>query len=265
VRDRLKAALRRLRLLATARRFRDGVRAARWAWRDIRPQTGPDGLPLPPLRLIMLVTGIPNIEWFLESGRLAALWIREILSRNGVDIEDLNNLLDFGCGCGRVVRQWKGLQTEIHGCDYNARLVHWCERTLPFASFKNNALIPPSPYTDSRFDFLYAISVFTHLPRELQRPWMEELARIVRPGGHLLVTTHGEHYLGMLADEERRAFERGELVIRDEDAAGSNVCGAYHPPQYVRDILAQGLELREFVPKGALGSPWQDVYLLRKP
>jgi hypothetical protein len=94
---------------------------------------------------------------------------------------------------------------------------------------------------------------------------MNELARIVRPGGHLLLTTHGEHYLGALNEDERRAFERGELVVREEEAGGSNVCGAYHPPGYVRDTLARGLELREFAPKAALFSPRQDVYLLRKP
>jgi hypothetical protein len=43
-------------------------------------------------------------------------------------------------------------------------------------------------------DCIYAISVFTHLSAELQDLWMKELRRIVRPGGHLLITTHGESF-----------------------------------------------------------------------
>ena len=51
----------------------------------------------------------------------------------------LETMLDFGCGCGRILRWWASLKDscEIWGCDYNADLIAWCQRRLSyFAQFK---------------------------------------------------------------------------------------------------------------------------------
>ena len=53
-------------------------------------------------------------------------------------------------------------------------------------------------------------------------------------------------------------------MVRHDDRPGSNVCGAYHPEAHVRERLARGFSVVEFVPKGALGNPWQDRWLLRR-
>jgi ubiquinone/menaquinone biosynthesis C-methylase UbiE len=64
-----------------------------------------------------------------------------------------------------------------------------------FAQFEVNGLAPPLAYEANHFDFIYALSVFTHLPESLQTAWMSELARVLKPGGYLLMTTHRECYL----------------------------------------------------------------------
>jgi SAM-dependent methyltransferase len=162
------------------------------------------------------------------------------------------------------VRNWSGLPADIHGCDVDPRLVSWCGDHLPFGHFDVNRLSPPLPYPDDRFDLVYALSVFTHLPEALQRAWIAELRRVVRPGGWLLITTHGARYVSELTPSERLRFEAGALVVRHEERAGTNVCGAYHPPAWVRSRLTERLELIEHVPEGAAGNPWQDLYLLRR-
>lgn len=93
---------------------------------------------------------------------------------------------------------------------------------------------------------------------------MHELRRVIRPGGYLLLTTHGEHYLHELTGDERRRFQAGLPVVRRDDRPGSNVCGAYHPEAHVREQLANGFLVIEFAPKGAIGNPWQDLWLLRR-
>src|SRR5438445_365600 len=82
---------------------------------------------------------------------------------------------------------------------------------------------------DRQFAVVYALSVFTHLPEPLQNAWMQEIRRVVRPGGHVIFTTHGAHYLNELDPDDRKRFASGQLVIKREDRPGSNVCGAYHP------------------------------------
>ena len=177
------------------------------------------------------------------------------------------SLLDFGCGCGRVLRHWAGLEgPAIHGSDYNERLVGWCAANLPFVTASVNELAPPLRYEDGQFDLVYAISVFTHLPHDLERAWIDELSRITAPGGLLLLTTHGDSYADRLDADERATYDSGEPVVRWPGVAGSNLCTTFHPESYIRTRLAPGLELLEHTPDGGtLGSREQDLVVFRKP
>lgn len=224
-----------------------------------------DGLPLPPPGLIFAVARTPSERWYLDSGAAAAGSIRASLARHGASVEQAGALLDFGCGCGRVLRHWAGLPVEAHGSDLNGRAIAWCRDALPFARVGTNGLAPPLDQPDGRFGLVYALSVLTHLPEELGEAWLRELVRVLRPGGHLLLTLHGERYLDRLTGPEQARFRAGELVVRRPGIAGSNLCTVFHPEQYVRERLAAGLELLELVPGGAAGNPVQDLVLLRKP
>ena len=158
-----------------------------------------DGLPYPPPEMVRLVAGISTphrfYQRFIQGGAQVANRIIELLSHaTGCSIERNDAVLDFGCGCGRVMRWWKDLEgPRLHGTDYNPYLVDWCRRNLPFADFSVNDLEPGLDFPDGEFDLVYSYSVFTHLPREMQRPWLDELVRVTRPGGHLVLTFHGEH------------------------------------------------------------------------
>jgi SAM-dependent methyltransferase len=255
-------ALGRLGLLRPA--FRAYERAS--SFRQGRtPPEADDGLPVPPASLIVRVAGTPDVEWFLRGGRLAAGSIRAALWRQRRRIEELETLLDFGCGCGRVTRNWVALrETDVFGSDMSDEAIEWCRRNLPFATFEPNGLAPPLPFETARFDLVYGLSVFTHLPEELQLLWMREVERVLRPGGLLILSTHGEHYVPRLTGDERERFEAGEVVVRWEEVAGTNLCTAFHPPSYVRDRLAAGFEPLDFVAEGAKGNPHQDLFVFRR-
>ncbi len=202
---------------------------------------------------------------FLGSSQIHGELIRSVVEESGSHIEDLGAILDFGCGYGRVLREWWRLpRTRVFGCDIDPKAVEWCNSKLPFAEVTANHLAPPLPYEGSSFDLVYALSVFTHLSESLQRPWIEECMRVLRPAGLLLFSTLGEHYvsLGRLTDSERLSFRDGNIVVLFDTSAGTSLCSAYHPYEYVRRELASGFELVLVRPAAADG---QDVYLLRKP
>lgn len=172
--------------------------------------TAADGLPLPPPRLRVLVSGTPDVPYFLSSGQAQTDLLIALLQRHGADVRDMGALLDFGCGCGRLARWWSTLAgPEIHGCDYNATLAAWCREHLPFMQAQVNDLEPPLPYAKQSFDFVYALSIFTHLPDRLQNAWLAELGRVIRPGGHLFLSVHGADVTDRLSDSERKRFDAG--------------------------------------------------------
>lgn len=223
------------------------------------------GPTIPPSRLIRLVAGTEDVSWFLNGGELAARAITQTLERHGIALRAFDAILDFGCGCGRVVRQWADLQGPvIHGTDYNPDMIRWCRANLPFARFHLNGLDRGIPVEAECFDFIYSLSVFTHLSEELQHFWIKELSRVLRPGGFLFVTLHGDIYLPQLTSDQQQAYRAGRLVVQKSDREGSNDCATFHPPEYVRSSFARGFEIVDFTPCGALGNPQQDVYLLRK-
>ncbi|MFM8272480.1 MAG: class I SAM-dependent methyltransferase, partial [Gemmata sp.] len=234
--------------------------------RRVRPPEAPaaGALPLPPDVLRLLVAGTDDAEWFLAAGRRAADALAALLARNGVAIESCDSVLDFGCGCGRVIRHLRHLPAALHGCDTNPVAVEWCGEHLPFASFAVNALESTLPYDAESFDLVYALSVFTHLPPHLQAHGMRELRRVLRPGGALVLSLHGDALAGKLTRAERADYRAGRLVVRGGDLAGTNHCATFHPPAFVRGPFATGFEVLEAEHAGAAGNPPQDAWLLRK-
>lgn len=225
----------------------------------------PDGLPAPLPQLIYLVTGQYDIESFYQNGVQGSESIKSILENNGLEINAFESILDFGCGCGRIMRHWKTLSgPKLYGSDYNPLLVNWCKKSLTFAEFKLNISCSMLDYNDDKFDFIYVISVFTHLDEQLQRFWIRELSRILNPGGYLYITVHGTTRLHQLTPRQRQAFESGQIVVVNEKDSGTNRCGTYHPEQYVRQKLCKDLTVVDFVPGGAKDAN-QDAFLLQKP
>lgn len=230
-----------------------------------RLKGAPDHLPLPPARLIFFVGGF-SLKIHYMGGVEGAECIKKALSKNGLDINGFHNILDFGCGLGRIMRQWKSLKgPKLYGTDYNPRLIKWCKKAFPFAEFGTNTLSPKLIYENNKFDFIYAISVFTHLDEELQFSWMDELIRILKPGGYMLITLKtADRFLQVFSPEEQNEFKKGNLVVVHNKYSGTNFCGAFHPEKFVREKLCKRLKIVDFIPLGSTDTG-QDIFLLQKP
>jgi hypothetical protein len=263
--------LRRTRLLSLAYDLREIGIAVQYGWKQkLNPfkDIKTDGAPIPSLLSMVKVAGHGDVNRFKVRGFEGAYLIQEVLAKHGVALEQLHTALDFGCGVGRIIRHLPSFAPlELYGSDYNPTLVDWCARNLPFAHFQTNPLAPPLAYPDGKFDLVYAFSVFTHFDETLHRQWIDELTRVLKPGGYLLISVMGEATARRLlfTEAEWARFHAGELVVRYAEAAGMNLTGAFCSVDYIRQNLCHTLELVDHIPEGAIANGNQDVVLLRKP
>lgn len=129
---------------------------------------------------------------YLASGQRDLQDMDDILTRAGISIGDLGNVLEFGCGDGRMIRWLEHLADtrEIWGVDIDAARIVWCKQHLgPRLRFLTTTAVPHLPFEDRHFGFVFAGSVFTHID-DLADAWIAELRRILRPGGKLFMTVH---------------------------------------------------------------------------
>jgi SAM-dependent methyltransferase len=210
---------------------------------------------------MFLVTNSYEEELYVTSGRQVAETLRFQLAGSGIDLERQGRILDFGCGTGRVLRHFRGLKgPRLYGCDYNAAQIAWAAENLPFVQFSANSADPPLPYEEGAFDLVYCFSVFTHLAEAQQLPWMAELRRVLKPGGHLYFTVHGDDYSDAIPPEKSPDYRAGRLAVRNPEYAGTNGCAAFHPERYVRETLSKGFEIIARFPS----TYPQDSYIMRR-
>lgn len=180
------------------------------------------------------------------------------------------SLLEWGCGPGRLIRHMPALlahhDVAVTGTDYNPDTIRWCKDALPGIDFALNGMAPPLPFDADSFGAAYNFSVFTHLSEAVQIAWAQEMLRVLKPGGVLVATTHGDYYTYLLTGAvEQAAYARGELVTQSRYAEGKKWFFAVHPPDYVRAVLFKGFERVERVATPADAGMTQDVWIGFKP
>ena len=147
---------------------------------------------------------------YLRVGLDVKASIEGALAAAGTRIEDLSAVLDWGCGCSRVMRHWAGLFGSIafSGTDIDDVMITWDKANVSGVRFAVNGAQPPLPTDDAEFDLVYGASVFTHLDEPMQQMWLAELQRVLKPGGILLLSTHGPSVF----DLNRAAFTEAEAA-----------------------------------------------------
>ena len=96
--------------------------------------------------------------------------------------------LDVGCGIGLVDRHMSSA-FELHGVDVSAAMVEQARAANPKVEY---AVSEPRrlPHDDRRFDLAFAVCVLHHVARADRLPLVEEMRRVVRPGGLVAIFEH---------------------------------------------------------------------------
>jgi ubiquinone/menaquinone biosynthesis C-methylase UbiE len=129
-----------------------------------------------------------TVEYF---ARLKADYVAGFLGRGAPC-----RALDFGCGTGlstRALRNALGPQARIIGVDPSAGSVAVARQLAPEGVVHDTLTASSIPLDTDSMDVAVASCVFHHIDRSEHARWLNELVRVVRPGGRVFIFEHNPY------------------------------------------------------------------------
>jgi SAM-dependent methyltransferase len=225
------------------------------------------GLPLPPADLVGRIGPMGEedpVGQYARSGAADRALLEEILPADWS--WEGKRVLDFGCGVGRVMRQFEAeaKEAEFWGCDLDRPSIEWLEQNLvpPFHVFES-AQEASLPQEDGFFDLIYAFSVYTHFT-DNWAGWLHEHHRVLADGGLLFATFLGEGMLetftGEVWDEDRIGMN--PLLLGFPWDLGGPI--AFNSPWWIRAHWGRAFEIVELRPMRDPEPPSHGIVVARK-
>jgi|SRR5262245_3863516 len=193
---------------------------------------------------------------FLREGRAIRGLLVELAG-----LTPASEVLEIGCGCGRTAHALAGWLEpgRYTGVDVERVSLAACQRSVSLRGFRFAHMdvanreynpggeIPAAryrfPWPDSSFDVVFLVSVFTHMLADDVTRYVEEICRLLRPGGRCLLSAflldHGR-------DGKTLSFPREVGPARIERAELPELAVAY-PAAFFLEAFRQ----REAEPRGA--------------
>jgi SAM-dependent methyltransferase len=246
---------------------------------DLSDVIGDLTTPVPDETLIFLVNGHHNRRQYVQTRRETLPGMLALLRTAGVDYAKFRAVLDFGCGCGRILAGWEHLLppgAELLGCDINPALIAFCRENIRFANTWVSSIEPPlGCLADASMDFVYAASVFSHVTFTSAKAWAMEMQRIVRPSGILMMSYCGSYYEETLAKHSSTGLRELKRVgfycylhgAPEQSSLGSNDYATYMTTGFAKDLF-RDFELI-YLREGLLEGPhtiasYQDIAIFRR-
>ena len=195
---------------------------------------------------------------------------QDLLNLSKLNTKFDHKILDFGCGPGRIARNFFQQGVFVYGTDIDEQAINYCKKNFPNGDWCVNEWTPPFKYKSNFFDFIYSVSVFTHINQELQRKWLKEVSRILKPDGIAVVSIHGKNCFGKLNREEISLindtgfyFKTGNRGILKTDGLPDEYQTSYQNVNYTK---REWMKYFDFVDVCECGiGNHQDAVILKKP
>jgi SAM-dependent methyltransferase len=194
------------------------------------------------------------------------LWaLQDMLRELGIELAGVGRFLEFACGYGRFTRHLVRVvdPSRVVGSDLYHDAVDFQRATFGVDGFYST-IDPDDLEIPGTFDVIFVASLFSHLPEDLFRRWLDKLYGALAPGGVLVFSTHGPVCL-----EPKRVIPPSGLLYHPQSESRTHsdehYGSTYVTPAYVHAAVAaltgQPVELER--PRGLF--EFQDVYVVRRP
>ena len=128
-----------------------------------------------------------DLNEFLSTGESEVENIFSQMQKNNIGLNG-GEMLDFGCGVGRLARFWLKHFSKYNGTDISQAMVEKAREInsgLMAEFFVNSDDL--KIFSDKKFDFIYSGIVLQHLPdREFIKKYILEFKRVLKDGGVLV-------------------------------------------------------------------------------
>ena len=179
-------------------------------------------------------------------------------------LRDGQRLIDLGCGSGRLA--WalgRSMRIDYLGIDIVQALLDYAAGKSPpgYRFVLNRTLRIPAP--DQSADMISAFSVFTHLLHAETYLYLEDILRVLRPGGRLVFSflefadrRHWAVFSGTVDTQRHTAVPHlNQFIERNAIDLWAHKLG------FVREAFIGG----DDAPWGETAPLWQATAILRRP
>jgi len=142
-----------------------------------------------PLWAVVTKTGKRGGRWepgeFLQTGERDVARYHDLLRRYAGCPQGFDQILDFGCGVGRLSLAWSSRARRVTGVDISAGMI---AKGKEFAKDTRNVELRLNDagnlrcFPDEQFDLVFSHICLQHIPWQLTADYLAEFARVCRRG-----------------------------------------------------------------------------------
>lgn len=228
-------------------------------------QVANSALVAPPPDLTYRVAHTRDPADFLTSGLITLFDFLPWVER--YDRAVRRRVLDWGCGSGRLAIHLADRHPDLDltGCDIDAEAVQWC-RDFIDGDFQVIDPLPPTGFERHSFTTVLGFSVITHLGREHQFAWIEELHDLLADDGIAVITAMGDTAARAHGLEDRLAAEGivDDLLdpTLDPVAPQGYYRSTFQSRSWTERAWGRHFDVLEYLDAGAFS--YQDIVVLRR-
>jgi SAM-dependent methyltransferase len=124
-------------------------------------------------------------EEFFASGQADVDQMMAYLESLNIKIA-ADTALDFGCGIGRLSQGLCRIFSRVHGVDIAPSMIEGARRYNQYAercTYHLNQATDLKLFGDASISFVYTVITLQHIPGHLQKKYIREFFRVLKPGG----------------------------------------------------------------------------------
>jgi hypothetical protein len=206
------------------------------------------------------------VRFYFYDGCRSAQKLSTLLSDFFGASNSRTRLLEFASGYGCVTRHFSNVlpEVDVTSCDIHGKAVDFIKDILGKSAILSDA-VPEKLITPEKYDVIFALSFFSHMPRDTWGRWLNALLSKLEDGGCLLFTTQGmesrKYFNYPQVSAEGFWFEnQSEQKDLDINEYGQTIV----LPKFVFGQMSDEDEIRIIFFREAFWWDHQDLYVLKR-